>query len=78
MTTAYLTCFKGRLTVESTLIVEGCEYPIPAETSRGSRYAEDRVREVVRGAGYRTSGGYYDALSDIDEHGGYTIELVKQ
>jgi hypothetical protein len=77
MTTAYITCFKGCLTAESTLIIDGTEYPIPAETSRGSRYAEDRVREAVRDAGYRTSGGYYDALTDVDEHGGYTIELER-
>lgn len=76
MTTAYITAFKGRLTTESTLIIDGCEYPIPATTKAGG-LALRRIADAIYAAGYTVAGDYYAALSDVDDNGGYTIELVK-
>lgn len=77
MTTGYLTCFKGRLFDGSTLIVDGAEYPIPVLTAAGSNQDGDRVREAAAEAGYSVAGSLLDAISDVDEHGGYSIDLVK-
>jgi hypothetical protein len=77
MTTGYLTCFKGRLLDGSTLVVEGAEYPIPTRTADGSVQAGDRVRAAATEAGYRIPCAFLDAISDVDDHGGYTLELVR-
>ena len=77
MTTGYITCFKGRLLDGSTLVVDGAEYPIPTRMPDGSCQAGDRVRAAVAEAGYRIPGALLDAISDIDDHGGYSISLEK-
>lgn len=76
MTTGYITCYHGRLTAESTIVIDGAEYPIP-ELSYGSVGAEFRIRQALQSAGYRTDGPYEQALSPIDKHGGYEIRVVK-
>ncbi len=75
--TGYVACFKGRLLDGSTLVVDGAEYPIPVITSGGSNQAGDRVRAAAADAGYQIAGDFLEALSDIDQHGGYAIALVK-
>ncbi len=78
MTTAYLACFKGRLLDGSTLVVDGAEFPIPTVTAGGSTQPGERVRAAVESAGYRLAyPNLLDCMSDIDDAGGYTIDVVK-
>lgn len=76
--TGYITCFNGHLVPESTLIVDGVEYPIPPRTRDGSIGAEFRIIQTVEKAGFRTAGPYWEALSGVAESGGYEIRLLKR
>ncbi len=78
MTTAYLACFKGRLLDGSVLVVDGAEWPVPTVTADGSTQSGDRVRAAITAAGYRPAlPNLLDCSSDIDDAGGYEIELVR-
>jgi hypothetical protein len=80
MTSGYITCFKGRLTAESTLIVDGAEWPIPELPTDGPRATMLRVETAVAAAGYRVLETMREATSNykVDGAGGYSIELVKR
>ncbi len=73
MTTAYLTCLRGRVTAESVIVVDGVEWPL-THPRYGS--VDFRVRDTLRRAGYRlASSSFDDCHSEMDDSGGYTIEV---
>ena len=75
MTTAYLTCLKGRVTAESTIVIGGAEWPVTHPRYGNVPF---RVADTLRRAGYRLARpNFQDCLSDIDDAGGYTIEVER-
>ncbi len=78
MTSAYLTCFKGRLTAESTVVVDGAEFPVPESFGWTEVDAQARIVEGLRRAGYRPAApNLLESMSQIDSAGGYAIDVVK-
>lgn len=65
----------GRLTDDSTLIIDGTTHPIPARTGHAGTLAPARICQAIADAGYRPATTYYD---DLAQHVGHvTVDVVK-
>jgi hypothetical protein len=61
---------------DSTIEIEGVEWPIPARHSKGGIFAPLRISEAITAAGYRPVGGNYYAALDVDGPGTIAVERV--
>lgn len=76
--TGYITCFRGRLTAASTIVIEGAEWPVPERAGWTGVDPQPRIVACLGLAGYRPEApSLLESLSRVDDAGGYEIRLVK-